>query len=250
MNTSDQTPYDLLRSALAADGTRPLVTYYDDATGERVELSAVTLANWVAKTAGLLQDELGAEPGDRLALLLPAHWQTAAWLLACSAAGVAVDIGGDPAAADLVVTGPDRLAEARACTGERVALSLRPLGLRFPETPEGFTDYAVAAPGQPDIFHPHTDPEPDALALTVDGRRFSGAELVAEARAAATGLGLAPGARLMSTRGYDSWPGLAAGLYAPLAVGGSVVLCRPADGLDQPARTRRAESEHVTHFAD
>ncbi|MFX4291169.1 TIGR03089 family protein [Streptomyces bohaiensis] len=250
MNTRDRTPYDLLRSALAADGARPLVTYYDDATGERVELSAVTLANWVAKTAGLLQDELGAEPGDRLALLLPAHWQTAAWLLACSATGVVADIGGDPATADLVVTGPDRLEEARACTGERIALSLRPLGLRFPEAPEGFTDYAVAVPGQPDTFQSFEDPDPDGLALTVDGRPFTAAELVTEARAAAAELGLPTGGRLMSTRDYGSWPGVAAGLYAPLAVGGSVVLCRRADGLDQPARTRRAESEHVTHFAD
>ena len=35
-----------------------------------------TFANWVAKTANLLQGDLAAEPGDRLALLLPAHWQT------------------------------------------------------------------------------------------------------------------------------------------------------------------------------
>ncbi|MET7438012.1 TIGR03089 family protein, partial [Streptomyces sp. NPDC005568] len=28
----------MLRSALAADPARPLVTFYDDATGERVEL--------------------------------------------------------------------------------------------------------------------------------------------------------------------------------------------------------------------
>ncbi|WP_103504614.1 MULTISPECIES: TIGR03089 family protein [unclassified Streptomyces] len=250
MNTTDRTPADLLRSALAGDSGRPLVTYYDDTSGERVELSAVTLANWVAKTAGLLQDELGAEPGDRIAVLLPAHWQTAAWLLACSATGVVADIGGDPAAADLVVTGPDRLEEARACSGERVALSLRPLGARFPQAPEGFTDYAVAVPGQPDTFAPWEEPDPDAPALAVDGREFTAAELVAGGRESARGLGMSAGDRLMSTRDYDSWEGLAAGLYAPLAVGGSVVLCRPAGALDQRTRTRRAESEHVTHFAD
>ncbi|MBK3590271.1 TIGR03089 family protein, partial [Streptomyces sp. MBT57] len=75
MNSSDRTAADLLRSALAADPARPLVTFYDDATGERVELSVATFANWVAKTANLLQSDLAAEPGDRLALLLPAHWQ-------------------------------------------------------------------------------------------------------------------------------------------------------------------------------
>ncbi|MBK3597162.1 TIGR03089 family protein, partial [Streptomyces sp. MBT51] len=132
MNASDRTPADLLRSALAADPARPLVTFYDDATGERVELSVATFANWVAKTANLLQGDLAAEPGDRLALLLPAHWQSAVWLLACSSVGVVADVQGDPAAADLVVSGPDTLERARACRGERVALALRPLGGRFP----------------------------------------------------------------------------------------------------------------------
>src|SRR5262249_8331331 len=57
----------LLAQALARDPGRPLLTYYDDATGERAELSATTLANWVAKTANLLQDELALSPGDRVA---------------------------------------------------------------------------------------------------------------------------------------------------------------------------------------
>ena len=94
MNATDRTPADLLRSALAADPARPLVTFYDDATGERVELSVATFANWVAKTANYLQGDLAAEPGDRLALLLPAHWQTAVWLLACSSVGVVAEVAG------------------------------------------------------------------------------------------------------------------------------------------------------------
>jgi uncharacterized protein (TIGR03089 family) len=62
----------------------PRITYYDDATGERTELPTVTLANWAAKTGNLLRDELGAGPGSRVAVPLPAHWQTAA---GCSASG-------------------------------------------------------------------------------------------------------------------------------------------------------------------
>ncbi|MFD0393659.1 TIGR03089 family protein [Streptomyces nogalater] len=62
MNATDRTPADLLASALAADPGRPLVTFYDDATGERVELSVATFANWVAKTANLLQGDLAATP--------------------------------------------------------------------------------------------------------------------------------------------------------------------------------------------
>ncbi|MFI0739768.1 TIGR03089 family protein [Streptomyces sp. NPDC021100] len=246
MNATDRTPADLLRSALAADPTRPLVTFYDDATGERVELSVATFANWVAKTANLLQDELAAEPGDRLALLLPAHWQTAVWLVACSSVGVVADVGGDPAAADLVVSGPDRLEEARACSGERVALALRPLGGRFPQPPEGFHDYAVEVPGQGDRFAPYAPVDPHAPALAVGGLELTGTQVVERARADAAGRGLEPGARLLSGLPYDTWDGLAAGLYAPLAAGASVVLCRHLAELSEEALTQRRASERVT----
>ena len=67
----------VLDPLLRDDPAGPRITYYDDATGERIELSAVTLGNWAAKTANLLRDELGAGPGSRIAALLPAHWQTA-----------------------------------------------------------------------------------------------------------------------------------------------------------------------------
>ncbi|MFI9627209.1 TIGR03089 family protein [Streptomyces sp. NPDC052042] len=247
MNTSDRTPADLLRSALAADPARPLITFYDDATGERVELSVATFANWVAKTANLLQGDLAAEPGDRLALLLPAHWQSAVWLLACSSVGVLADVQGDPAGADLVVSGPDTLEAARACSGERMALALRPLGGRFPQTPEGFADYAVEVPGQGDRFAPFAPVDPDAPALAVGGIELTAARLVARAREDAAGLGLAAGSRLLSGRAYDSWEGLSAGLFAPLAAGGSVVLCRHLEQLGEDGLAKRAESERITH---
>ncbi|MFB6779457.1 TIGR03089 family protein [Streptomyces sp. NPDC056352] len=249
MNASDRTPADLLRSALAADPARPMVTFYDDATGERVELSVATFANWVAKTANLLQGDLAAEPGDRLALLLPAHWQSAVWLLACSSVGVVADVQGDPAAADLVVTGPDTLDAARACRGERIALALRPLGGRFPQPPEGFADYAVEVPSQGDRFAPFAAVDPDAPALTVDGVTLTSAQLVARAREDGAELGLAPGSRLLTGRTYNTWEGLSAGLYTPLATGGSVVLCRHLDRLDEDGLAKRVESERVTNTA-
>lgn len=249
MNASDRTPADLLRSALAADPARPMVTFYDDATGERVELSVATFANWVAKTANLLQGDLAAEPGDRLALLLPAHWQSAVWLLACSSVGVVADVQGDPAAADLVVTGPDTLDAARACRGERIALALRPLGGRFPQPPEDFADYAVEVPSQGDRFAPFAPVDPDAPALTVGGLGLTAAQLVARAREDAVELGLAPGSRLLTGRTYDSWDGLSAGLFAPLAAGGSVVLCRHLGQLDEDGLAKRVESERVTNTA-
>ncbi|WP_217189236.1 TIGR03089 family protein [Streptomyces buecherae] len=251
MNATDRTPADLLQSALAADPARPLVTFYDDATGERVELSVATFANWVAKTANLLQGDLAAEPGDRLALLLPAHWQSAVWLLACSSTGVVAEVGGDPAAADLVVSGPETLDAARACSGERVALSLRPLGARFPQVPQGFIDYAVEVPAQGDRFAPFAPVDPAAPALVVgtDGPALSGTEVVERARADAARRGLEPGARLLSSLPYDTWDGLSAGLLAPLATGGSVVLCRNLDRLSPAEVDQRRATERVTAMA-
>ena len=62
-------------------GDKPFITWYDDHRDERVELSYKTFGNWVAKTANLLVDELGAEPGTRsllaghcVAVLLAACW--------------------------------------------------------------------------------------------------------------------------------------------------------------------------------
>lgn len=239
VNATDRTPADLLRSALAADPGRPLVTFYDDATGERVELSVATFANWVAKTSNLLQGDLAAAPGDRVVLLLPAHWQTAVWLLACASVGVVADVGGDPASADVVVSGPDSLEAARACSGERIALALRPLGGRFPQPPEGFVDYAVEVPGQGDRFVPFAPVDPDEPALVVAGREFSGAEVVERARAEGSG------DRVLSGLSYDTWDGVCAGLYGPLANGGSVVLCRHLERLGEEGLAKRVEDERV-----
>jgi uncharacterized protein (TIGR03089 family) len=245
-----QTPAALLAEALRGDPGRPLITFYDDATGERVELSVATFANWVAKTANLLQDDLGAQPGDRLALLLPAHWQSAVWLLAAFSTGVVAVPGGDPAGADLVVTGPDTLESARACRGERMALALRPLGGRFPQPPEGFADYAVEVPSQGDRFAPYAPVGPDAPALELPGEGvLSGADVVARAGARAAELGLTRGSRLLSGLGYGDWPGLAAGLLAPLAADASVVLCRHLDKLPDERLSQRKDAERVTHVA-
>ena len=112
----------LVQELLRADGSRPLVTFYDDATGERVELSVVTYANWVAKTAGLVQDELGLERGDRVHVDLPTHWLTPVWLGAAWTVGL-VEVGDRAAGgADLVVCGPAGVASVRR---ERGATSSR-----------------------------------------------------------------------------------------------------------------------------
>ncbi|CAO0828253.1 Acyl-CoA synthetase OS=Streptomyces microflavus OX=1919 GN=Smic_29450 PE=4 SV=1 [Streptomyces microflavus] len=148
-----------------------------------------------------------------------------------------------------MVSGPDTLERARTCRGERVALALRPLGGRFPQPPEGFSDYAVEVPSQGDRFAPFAPVDPGAPALAVGGVELTGTQLVAKAREDADALGLVPGSRLLTGHSYDTWEGLSAGLFAPLAAGGSVVLCRHLGQLDAEGLAKRVESERVTGTA-
>lgn len=228
------TPAGLLAARLARDPARPLLTFYDDATGERVELSAATLANWVAKTGNLLQDDLGVGGGARVAVLLPAHWQAAAVLLACWSLGAVVTA--DPGGADVAVVAEDRLAEA-AGAAETVALSLRPLGGRLTAPPPGVVDYAAEVLAHGDAFAPYDAPGDGAPALEAGGRTWTAAELA--------GTDLPLGARVLSTLAYDTPDGLRLGLLGPLRHG-SVVLCRHPD---PGALDRRAADERVTHTA-
>src|SRR3954469_8446027 len=109
----------LFSGAVAVDPTRPLLTYYDDGTGERTELSGATLDNWVAKTANLLVDGCGLGPGDRAAVLLPPHWQAAGALLGCWTAGLAVG----PGPAEVVFAAVSRI-DAAPDAPDRFALGL------------------------------------------------------------------------------------------------------------------------------
>lgn len=124
----------ILDPIMRADPAGPRITYYDDATGERIELSAATLANWAAKTGNLLRDELGAGPGARVAVLLPAHWQTAAVLFGAWWIGAEVLLGDAAPDADIALCTADRLDEADAAVaatgGEVVVASLDPFGKR------------------------------------------------------------------------------------------------------------------------
>ncbi|TWH41626.1 uncharacterized protein (TIGR03089 family) [Rhodococcus rhodochrous J38] len=131
----------LLDPILAEDPAGPRITWYDDATGARIELSALTLANWAAKTANMIRDQFGILPGGRVAVLLPAHWQSAAVLLGAWWAGAEVVLEADPDA-DLALVTPDRLDEVDT-VAEVAALSLDAFGAPVRDLPPGITDYAT-----------------------------------------------------------------------------------------------------------
>ncbi|HET6214108.1 MAG TPA: TIGR03089 family protein [Micromonosporaceae bacterium] len=209
----------LLARAVAAEPARPLITYYDDATGERTELSAATLANWVAKTANLLVDGCGLGPGDRALVDLPPHWQTAAVLLGCWSAGL-VPAGQDP---DVVFATEDR---AAGYSGEVFGLALAPLGAPMRSVPAGVTDYVVEVRGHGDHFAPPTVDQSDLC------RR-------AYRRAAEAGIG--SGDRVLVDAAVSTDP--VDWLLAPLAAGASIVLC---GHFDPAKRAGRIATERIS----
>lgn len=227
----------LLGPLLAADPMGPRITYYDDATGERIELSTVTLANWAAKTANLLRDELGAGPGSRVAVLLPAHWQTAAVLLGVWWIGAEVVLD-DTTGADIALCTADRLDEADAAVagGEVAVLSLDPFGKPAPDLPIGVTDYATAVRVHGDSVVGATAPGP-----ALDGRSVE--EVLTAARRSAAEQGWASSDRVMSDRSWSTSGELTDNLIAVLAAGASLVQCAHPDAslLD-----RRQATEKVT----
>ena len=227
---------------LRADPVGPRITYYDDATGERIELSAVTLANWAAKTGNLLRDELGAGPASRIAVLLPAHWQTAAVLFGVWWIGAdALLSGGPDTDADVALCTAERLDEADATgAGEVAVLSLDAFGRPAPDLPIGVTDYATAVRVHGDQIVAEQHPGP-ALA----GRSVQ--QVLGACQKAAASKALTARDRVISTKPWDTPDDVIDGLLSVLAVGGSLVyVANP----DPTALSRRIETEKVTRTAD
>ncbi|GAA4808551.1 TIGR03089 family protein [Tomitella cavernea] len=232
----------LIDPILATSPATPRVTYYDDATGERVELSTVTLMNWAAKTANMMRDECAAEPGTRVRIVLPAHWQTAAVLLGCWWAGCEVLVGtGDERAEIAFVAEPLLQAESAAAAldaDELVVLSLDAFGRPAAALPPGATDYATTVRLHGDRFMPQRI---DAAAPAINGRSIS--EIADEARAAATERRITDADRVLSTAGWDDARSILTGLLAPFAAGASLV---QVSNPDDAAMSRRFEIEKIT----
>lgn len=233
MSTS-QTPESLFSARLAADPGSPFVTFYDDATGERAELSAKSLGNWVAKTHFYLLDELDLGVGDRAFVSLPVHWLAAPIAFGCWFAGLTlVD---SPAGADVAFGTADILASLDGLPPESLAVSMLSMG-RSAEPPAGMADFAASVRPMPDVWATvRAQAGPDNDALLADSR----AAFVERCKGR-----FEPGARVLWTRPWASVADLAEAMVAPLAAGGSLVLVRHPDQstLD---RTIQAERTTVT----
>jgi uncharacterized protein (TIGR03089 family) len=242
-------PGDLLAAVLAREPAAPLVTFYDDGSGERTELSATTLANWVAKTANLLQEEFDVGPGATVAVSLPVHWQTAAVLLGVWSCGAAVlDTAGEDddrfAGAAVVLAAADRL-EPLEDQGlqELMGLSLHPLGMGMTGYVGTARDFALEVRAHGDVFAPWQPVDPAAPGLVLSGLELSLGGLVDTATELAGRLGLVAGDRVLVDERTATEAGPVAWLLAPLAAGASLVLCRSAAPA---ALQHRAEVERVT----
>ncbi len=214
----------LLADLLQRDPGRPLITFYDHASGERTELSVTTYANWVAKTGSLLAEELDLERGQQLRIDLPTHWLTPVFLGAAWTVGLVVTFEDQNEPPAVVVCGPGSLDRWAPYADDTLVLAtaLHPLGRPFDEPlPPGVHDFGAEVWSQPDGFTPWDPPGPDDLALPGISQRD-----VFEA--AAGGSLLTDGGRLFTEENPASPSGLPS-FTEPFVRRGSVVLVAHPD---------------------
>lgn len=223
MPTTSPVIAQLARRARTLGGAA-LLTHYRPARGERTELSVASFANWVDKTANLL-DDLGYDEDATVALPVlleaPAHWMPVVWPFAVWQRGLTalvIDRAG-AAASDVVVIGPEPVAPVG--TGDTLVCSLHPWGWATPGLPAGVTDFSSEALAQPDA-HLASPADPDAPAWHDAHRSVSHA-----------GLGqLAPLTGRVIAQPDDAWTTVSL-LVRAIMGGGSLVV---VDGEGDVAR--------------
>lgn len=234
MHQLSATPERLFSELLAREPAQPFVTYYDEASGERSELSAKSLANWVAKTHHLLVDELGLGVGDTALVAVPAHWISVPVLLGCLTAGLMLTPSG---AADVAFVEPATLGEADGVP-DVYAVSPSSAAAGFgADPPAPALDYVTSVRPQEDKWpgvHLAAAPEDPCLP------GLTRAEVAARAGSA----GLAPGTRILTTRPWKSADDWIDAVLAPIAAGGSLVIV--ANCTDDAVIARRMSQERAT----
>ena len=222
----------LLQTRVHDNPARPLLVWYSP-TGERVELSAQTFANWVDKTVNLLGD-LGWDEAPVVALPVlaerPGHWTSLVWAAAVWHLGGTIELA--PEQADVVVLGPDN---PRPHPGaDTIACSLHPLGLGLPNLPDGVQDYHEVL-AQPDVHTPATPPSP-TVAAWVGSTTVSHADLLDEVEPQA--------GRTVVQASSDALDVVRRALLGPLLGGGSAVV---VEGDLSPDQLRAlADAENAT----
>lgn len=221
-----------------------MLTYCDDATAERVELTPSDLGGWSARVANLLVGECGLGPGSRVAVLLPPHWQTAAVVLGAWSVGIEVSFEGE------ATGGLPRLGVSTFDAVFVSAARARSWLEEVPEAPHRFVLFGAAEGYRPflDAALAWGDDAPDFAAVrpedpaTVDGTSFGSWRRLADELASRAGL--RTGDRVLIDAADHEHP--VKWLLAPLAAGASIVLCA---GLAPGAAPARAAAERATLFS-
>jgi len=159
----------------------------------------------------------------------------AAWL-----AGAVVEVGPHVSAAPPTVTVSTPGHMAQALGDERVALSLRPLGLPcLDDLPAGVYDYATSVPAHGDHFQAQPSAA-DGPALVTGDVVTSHVALLA----AADLVGLTAGQRILRVGALATLDDVVQGWIAPISARGSVVVVNNA--VDQGRLARIAADERIS----
>lgn len=239
----------LLADLLADDPSTPRVTYYDETTGARMDFSATTLENWVAKIAHFLHDELDLTAGDTILLDLPVSWQAVCIALGAYACDIqvamtstqnAAAVDGAKAHGNVAVVNnakADDTAEAAEVLftsletnwtdfdGDVVIVSNDPFG-------RGVTEIGEQLPPAALDFGPTVRFYPDAYtAPTPTLEQFADSTVTLHTRVLLTG--------------WTNWEAFTRAVFTPLARQGSIVIVH---GLASAERLEHIASiEKVTH---
>ena len=190
---------EILKTLLEADPSVPRLTCYDETTGGRTDLSALTLDNWASKIANMLHDEFDLVAGDLAWIDLPLIWQSACIILGCERAGVTVS-DEDPLVvftiAANVSTWEEKFPDAYIAV-----LTDDPFGRGVVECgddiPPGVIDFGPEVRFHPDAY---LGAGPDSEQTPVIGEKTA-AELLATGGNYAEEMQLTSGARIVS----DGW---------------------------------------------
>ena len=233
----------MLNHLLNADAAAPRLTVYNESTGARMDFSAQTLENWVAKIANMLEEELELDDDSALLIDLPVAWQAGVIALGALAAGIEYDFANSSLAdddadsasqlqADAVFTSPDKFdlysvgdvaASFDGSAPDVVLVTDDPFGRGVVEAggelPSGAIDFGPTVRFYGDDYFGQTTPLP---------------ELFPDAGSAS---------RLLSTGWHDK-EGFTVSVLHPLAAGGSAVV---VSGLTTAERLQQiADNENTT----
>ena len=218
----------IMAPLVASQPSSPRLTVYDETAGTRMDFSALTLDNWAAKIANMLDEDFELAPDAAVVIDLPVSWQAAVIALGTfnSSRTPLFDapLNALNAAPDVVFTHAERAGEW-AQVPEVVVVSTDPFGRGVVESggqlPPATVDFGPTVRFYGDVYYG------DSPQL----QRWAEAGYVPE--------------RYM----VDPWRTTADFeklVLAPLAADGSVVV---AAGLASAERLREiAETENVTQF--